>query len=36
VDAEVKAVIKEALEYAANSPWPSPDEATTKVFATPI
>jgi TPP-dependent pyruvate/acetoin dehydrogenase alpha subunit len=36
IDEEVKAVIKEALDFAANSPWPSPDEATTRVFATPI
>jgi pyruvate dehydrogenase E1 component alpha subunit len=33
---EVKTVIQDALDFAAESPKPSPDEASTKLFATPI
>ena len=32
---EVSATIQDALEFSAQSPWPSPSEAATKVFATP-
>jgi pyruvate dehydrogenase E1 component alpha subunit len=30
---ETQAIIQDALEYANDSPWPSPDELTAKVFA---
>ena len=33
IDKEARALIREALEYANSSPWPSPDELATKVFA---
>jgi pyruvate dehydrogenase E1 component alpha subunit len=33
IDAEVKAQVKEAVEFAENSPWPDPVEAYTDVFA---
>jgi len=36
IDEEVKALIQDAIEYADKSPWPSPEEVTTKVFANPI
>jgi pyruvate dehydrogenase E1 component alpha subunit len=33
IDKEAQAVIEDALEYANSSPWPSPDELASKVFA---
>jgi pyruvate dehydrogenase E1 component alpha subunit len=36
LDAEAHALIQDAIEYADQSPWPSPDEVATKVFATSV
>jgi pyruvate dehydrogenase E1 component alpha subunit len=36
LDSEAKAIILDAIEFASQSPWPSPEEASTKVFATPV
>jgi pyruvate dehydrogenase E1 component alpha subunit len=36
LDKEAKNLIQEALEFSAKSPWPSPEETTTKLFATPV
>jgi pyruvate dehydrogenase E1 component alpha subunit len=36
LDDEARAVIKDAIEFADGSPWPSPEEAATRLFATPI
>ena len=33
IDREAQALIQDALEYANSSPWPSPEELTTKVFS---
>jgi 2-oxoisovalerate dehydrogenase E1 component len=33
IDAEVKALIQEALEFAQNSPWPDPATATDHVYS---
>ena len=33
IDEEAKRLIQDALEYADSSPWPSPEQLTTKVFA---
>jgi 2-oxoisovalerate dehydrogenase E1 component len=35
LEAEVKAVIEEAAEFAKNSPWPDPATATAHVFSAP-
>lgn len=34
LDNEATVVVKDALEFANKSPWPSPEEAATKVFST--
>ena len=36
IDDEVKALIQDAMVFANKSPWPSPEEVTTKLFANPI
>jgi pyruvate dehydrogenase E1 component alpha subunit len=36
LDGEAKAIILDAIEFADQSPWPSPEQASTKVFATPV
>ena len=36
IESEVAGVVQDALDYSAGSPWPSPEEAGTKVFANPI
>jgi pyruvate dehydrogenase E1 component alpha subunit len=36
IEKEVNSVIQDALEFAAASPWPSPEEAATKVFSNPV
>jgi pyruvate dehydrogenase E1 component alpha subunit len=36
LDTEAKALIEDAIQFADSSPWPSPEEAATKVFSTPI
>ena len=33
IDGEAKRLIQDALEYAGSSPWPSPEQLATKVFA---
>lgn len=33
---EVKVVIQDALDFAAKSAWPSPEDVATKVYATPV
>jgi pyruvate dehydrogenase E1 component alpha subunit len=34
-DKEAKAIIQDAIEFADQSPWPTPGEVATNVFATP-
>jgi TPP-dependent pyruvate/acetoin dehydrogenase alpha subunit len=36
LDEEAKSLIQDALEFSDRSPWPSPAETTTKLFATPV
>jgi pyruvate dehydrogenase E1 component alpha subunit len=36
VDDEAKAIIQDAIAFADKSPWPSPEVAGTKLFATPV
>jgi pyruvate dehydrogenase E1 component alpha subunit len=36
LDNEAKATIQDSIEFASQSPWPLPEEASTKVFATPV
>ena len=33
---EVEAVVSDAVEFSDRSPWPSPEQAATGVFATPL
>ena len=35
VEAEVEAVVEDALEFAKNSPWPDPATATTQIISRP-
>ncbi len=35
IDEEAKRLIQDAVEYADSSPWPSPEQLVTKVFANP-
>jgi len=36
IEAEVKQEVQDAVEFAAESPWPSPDDLTTRLFHNPI
>jgi TPP-dependent pyruvate/acetoin dehydrogenase alpha subunit len=33
IDAEIKAIVAEALEFATNSPYPDPSTATNHIFS---
>ncbi len=33
IDAEIKAIVADALDFATNSPYPDPSTATTFVFS---
>jgi pyruvate dehydrogenase E1 component alpha subunit len=33
IDAEIKAIVAEALEFATNSPFPDPSTATSFIFS---
>jgi pyruvate dehydrogenase E1 component alpha subunit len=36
IEQEVETLIQDALDFAADSPWPSPDDVATKVFSNPF
>ena len=36
IQTEVEAMIQDAIDFSDRSPWPAPEEAGTKVFASPI